>query len=143
MPDQQPAAATRTLRFPDPMPDERIRDLARDMLAGQVVDITMVPADLVYVVFMPLIARPFAGWTRDELEQIMVFGINSIRATAPRSVNGLPIFREMNVWRFDDYACAVALARAAQQAQEAVLGPPLARPGEPPADPQAAGSAGA
>ncbi len=111
------------------MPDERIRDLARDMLAGQVVDITMVPADLVCVVFMPLIARPFAGWTRNELEQIMVFGINSTRSTARRSINGLPIFTEMHVWRFDDYASAVVLARAAKQAQEAVLGPPVVRTG--------------
>lgn len=124
------SAQKRGTPYPPTRTDADIRALALAMVHGHVIDATSVPKRLVPMVFLPLLQGPFAGWSDEQMREVIVFGVITDESTLDRGINGYPVFRHIHLWRIDCFSRALVMAALAIRAYEAVTGPdPLHHPG--------------
>lgn len=116
-----------TKRMPPVRTEAEIAELARDMLAGTVYALEDVPQSIIPLVFMPLaLGNPFKGYSKPQLERLFIFSVLGKDASAPRAVNGYPMFVAMQVWRRRD---AIKAAERAKEAEKMLNLQTSVRPG--------------
>lgn len=99
-------------RLPPPAEPQAIRELARDIVAGRAIAHWMVPGDLLGQVFIPLGFGALDGYSRRQLDRLVVWAVHG-RQKHAYYVNGYPMFVECFIWRRTDWAKAVELASKA------------------------------
>jgi hypothetical protein len=91
--------------------DEHIREAAHAIVGNRLVAADHVPADVLGMVFMPLVLGALTEYTEDQVAQLGVFGIIGKHCTSGWGVNGWPTFMEFQVWPREALIRAFDLAR--------------------------------
>lgn len=113
--------------MPEPQPPTAIEELARDMLAGSVVDwfwlVSTGNAGLIATVFGPVLWDGLLGEAAmEQIAQLVVFAvIGKNRSMGGYHVNNIPMFATCNIWLLADYDRAIELYQRAKAAVDAAF----------------------
>lgn len=93
------------------MSEENLKKFVDDLVSGRIFTSAQInDADMIGMVFMPLVLGALRGWSDTGLANIGVVWEYLDRA-GPMSVNGYPAFFSMRLIHIDDWKIAVEAAR--------------------------------
>jgi hypothetical protein len=119
----QKAPTVPAVKVPEPQPEDKIKQLARWIVANRVLSWFDAPANMIKTVFLPIGLGAFSEWAKDDLKTVVAFGVLGVDASLGYSINGMPIFAQIRVWRTEDFVRACTLAAQVFKAQDEILGP--------------------
>lgn len=112
------------MRTVEPVTDDEVRELARELVRGRVYGTWNVPLNMLSMVFVPVMLGGLAGLPEEMFAKISVFAIHGTHKTTGMAINGFPTFVEVRVWLTSDIQRAMDLANKILDAEKAVLDQP-------------------
>lgn len=92
--------------------------MALHILGGHVYTSYSVP-EPIEMVFMPILFGALRGYTRAQLRDMVIVGVDGKHPSTPVYYNGYPTFTEIEVWHVDDLRVAAdKAAKAMTSVQE-------------------------